>query len=123
MARKSRYTASENTGKWRAVPVIRYARHPMFLRGMRDVFLGRGITVEQSMYSAPDQGPYCDGRQFATMFPYITVPEVRKGREDEAPEHVTRALNAFLAQGYVSPGIGGRVFEQWLGEQDNGDTR
>lgn len=125
MARKGRYTASENTGKRRSVPLIRYARHPMFLRGMRDVFLCRGITVEQSMRPAPEQGPYCDGRQFAAMFPYITVPEVRKGREDEALEHVMRALETFLAQSYVSPGIGGRVFERWLEEQgmvDDGNT-
>lgn len=113
MARKSRYTESENTGKRRTIPLIRYARQPMFLRGMRDVFRGRGITVEQSCHSGKDVWSYYDGRQFATMFPYITVPEIKEGRETDAPEHVMRALKTFMSEGYVPPGIGGQVFETW----------
>lgn len=117
MARKSRYAAGDNAGRVHNIPLIRYARQPMFLRGVRDMFLGRNITVEQSMYSGRDQCVYYDGRQFAAMFPHITVPEIRKGREDDVLPHVERALQLWRQNSYVEPGHGGRVFQQWLEEQ------
>lgn len=110
MARKPRHTQSENTGRTRRIPLIRYARHPSFLRGIRDARIGKPISLEQSM---SNDWVYVDGRQFGTMFPGITTREIKEGAEARALPHVTRALETWWREGYVSPGIGGRVWEQY----------
>lgn len=110
MARKPRHMQSENTGRSRGIPLIRYARNPSFLRGIRDARIGRPISLEQSM---SDDWVYVDGRHFGTMFPGITTREIKEGREANALEHVTRALVTWWHEAYVSPGIGGRLWEQY----------
>ena len=120
MARKPRYTQSENTGRTRNVPLIRYARKAEFLRGIRDARIGRPISLEQSMSY---DWVYVDGRQFGTMFPGITTREIKEGREANALEHVTRALARWWNEAYVSPGIGGRLWEEHARHSEALDKR
>lgn len=111
MARKPRYTQSENTGRTRRIPLIRYARNAEFLRGIRDARIGKPISLEQSM---SDDWIYIDGRQFGMMFPGITTREIKEGTEANALKHVTRALAKWWNEAYITPGIGGRVWEQYV---------
>lgn len=54
----------------------RFTGRPGFQRGMRHVRLGRGISIQESM--ATDALYYEYGRQFAAMWPEVSVLEIKQ---------------------------------------------
>ena len=79
-----------------------FTHNKYFQRGMRQKRLGLRVTVADTLIAnRNDQLHYEYGRQFAAMFPHISVNDIARATKDIEPR-VIRAWNEFATQRSVS---------------------
>ena len=81
--------------RYKPTTMSKFTHNRYFQRGMRQKRLGVRVTVADTLIpDRTDQLCYEYGRQFAAMYPHISVNDVARATKD-LEHHVIRAWNDF----------------------------
>ena len=84
--------------RYKNVAMSKFTHNKYFQRGMRQKRLGLRVTVADTLIAdRNDQLCYEYGRQFAAIFPHISVNDIARATKDIEPR-VIRAWNEFVTQ-------------------------
>ena len=84
--------------RYKHAAMSKFTHNRYFQRGMRQKRLGVRVTVADTLIAdRMDQLCYEYGRQFAAMYPHISVNDVARATKD-LEYHVLRAWNDFVHQ-------------------------